>query len=655
MRLQKLSLHNFKGLNFTLDTQGGGNVDILAWNGTGKTRVYDSFLWLLFGIDSKNRSDHKIKNEDENGDVIHFLDHSVKAVIDLEDQGQPLILERVYKEKWTKTRGTNNKTLDGHETNYFIDVKGVSKREYDDRIAELCNRELLKILTNPRYFAQELKVDERRKVLLEYCGDITDAEVIHSNGKLKELPTILKGRSLEDHRSIAKAQMTKTNQALRELPARVDEATRALPDITGLSAPSLANKRIELSEKRTDKLTELTRTQSGGEVAEKNKQLAEISTELINIKNAHKAKASAGVDVKRQELSAAKQRTLDLSSDNAEIERRMLANNNSIKSLESDVVLLRQQWNEENAKEFTFEQSDTCPACNQSLPAEKLKDARDKALEEFNRTKAERLEAINTEGKDRAKAVEEFKAIHVELEIELTEGKRRLTEAQAKVDALQAEINSMTTQETPIETMPDYQAKLTEKATIESAIEELKINSADQISKVEAEIEALNNEISEVEAGFAALKQHTEGQARIEELSAKEKELAREYERLESEMFLMDEFTKTKVKLLDDKINSQFELTRFKLFEIQVNGALKDLCDVTHLWNPPSNAEETLIGLDIIRTFSRLVGTTFPIFVDNAESINQLINMPGQIIRLVVSDDKQLRVETKSRQLQEVS
>ena len=35
--------------------------------------------------------------------------------------------------------------------------------------------------------------EARRKILLEVCGDVTDTEVIASNGELGELPTYLLG------------------------------------------------------------------------------------------------------------------------------------------------------------------------------------------------------------------------------------------------------------------------------------------------------------------------------------------------------------------------------------------------------------------------------------------------------------------------------
>ena len=51
MKLLKLKLKNFKGIkDFTLETDGK-NVNVYGENGTGKTTIFDAFLWLLFDKD----------------------------------------------------------------------------------------------------------------------------------------------------------------------------------------------------------------------------------------------------------------------------------------------------------------------------------------------------------------------------------------------------------------------------------------------------------------------------------------------------------------------------------------------------------------------------------------------------------------------------
>jgi len=50
----------------------------------------------------------------------------------------------------------------------------------------------------------------------------------------------------------------------------------------------------------------------------------------------------------------------------------------------------------------------------------------------------------------------------------------------------------------------------------------------------------------------------------------------------------------------------------------------------------------------VINVLSEFYGLSAPIFCDNAEAVNELIPVNAQLIRLVVSHDKSLRVETKA-------
>ena len=121
---------------------------------------------------------------------------------------------------------------------------------------------------------------------------------------------------------------------------------------------------------------------------------------------------------------------------------------------------------------------------------------------------------------------------------------------------------------------------------------------------------------------------------------------------MEHALYLTDIFIKTKVEMLDERINSKFRIAEFRLFETQVNGGVSECCSVFYDGvERMSNSQEIKVGLDIIRTLSEHYGTTTPIFVDNCESVTELPSMDGQIIRLIVStDDKKLRIVRKDKE-----
>ena len=84
------------------------------------------------------------------------------------------------------------------------------------------------------------------------------------------------------------------------------------------------------------------------------------------------------------------------------------------------------------------------------------------------------------------------------------------------------------------------------------------------------------------------------------------------------------------------------------MYEQLINGGIVETCEALINGVPYSdanNAAKINAGIDIINTLSKEYDTWAPIFVDNAESVNELIKTESQIVRLVVSDDKELRAE----------
>lgn len=106
--------------------------------------------------------------------------------------------------------------------------------------------------------------------------------------------------------------------------------------------------------------------------------------------------------------------------------------------------------------------------------------------------------------------------------------------------------------------------------------------------------------------------------------------------------FTIQSFEKAKVDALERKVNSMFELVKFKLFETQINGQEVPTCIATYDGVPYSDMNTAMRlngGIDIINTISRYKSISAPIFVDHAESIVNLHYTDSQLIRLVVSEN----------------
>lgn len=648
MKLQSLTLHNFKGIrDFTLDLQGR-DVSIYGDNGTGKTTLFDAFTWLLFDKDSKDQAAFDVKTLDAENKPLPGLDHEVEAELDL--GGRAITLKKSYKEVYTKKRGSAEATFTGHTTDYFVDGVPVKKKEYDETIAEIADESIFKLLTNPRFFNDQLHWQKRRELLLEVCGDVSDADVIKSDKALAALPEILGARSMDKHRDMVRSQMTAINKEMQQIPVRIDEATRALPDLAGLDRAVLEKELKELQEQKQAKEQEKIRLESGGEIAEKRKALAELDAELLEWKAGMRVDIDAGI-ASEQTMVRQCQREIDgLQAEIERLEREIGSKQSIIADREKSMAEARENWKEVNAREFTFEQTDTCPTCGQALPKEQIEAARQKALADFNTKKAGDLESITADGKAMGAEIKGLQAEIAELEKDAADFRAELEPAKKSKAEAESRLAKLEQQAADLERHPDYLEKLAGREALLAAITALQQDSSEELQKVLSEIIEIAARIKGTEAELAKFTARKDGEARIAELQEQERKLAAEYEALEQQVYLCEEFTRAKVRLLDEKINSRFELARFKLFNVLVNGSLEECCETLYDGVPWStgmnNGRQINVGIDIINTLSKHYAFTAPIFADNAESVTEIIPTPAQLIRLVVSKpDKKLRIE----------
>jgi DNA repair exonuclease SbcCD ATPase subunit len=650
MRLMSLTLNNFKGIrSFSLEPQGK-DTNIYGDNATGKTTLADAFMWLLFDKDSQGKTNFEIKTLDKDGQPIHGLDHEVEAVLEVE--GKKITLRKVYAEKWTKKKGAAKKVFTGHTTNYYVDDVPVKKKDYLDRIASIVNEDVFKLLTSPTYFNEQLHWQDRRRILLEVVGDVSDNEVISSSKELAKLPSILNGHDLEEFKKIIFNQRAKVNKELDRIPIRIDEVQSSLPDTSYINPQELESDIKKAKDAISEKHAEVQRLESGGEIAEKKKRLSEIETEIMAIDQEQRREYEEMVTPKQKELYAARGVRMQLEDTIKSLEQSINTSSETVKRHEKTMQNLRNKWHEINAEKFEHEDMEICPTCGQFIPQEQINEAKRKAFDAFNLNKAKRLEEIQKEGKQQKLQADELKVEIEDAKTELETAKSKLIEQDKTIEAISAEIERLQELSFKPSDNQEKQQKLQEKQKVTDDIASINSNLQGQIDDAKAELRQLEVALSTLEEGKYMLEQHEKGLKRIDELKAQEEKLAAEFERLEHELYLTEQFTKTKVKMLDEKINGKFKLARFKMFDEQVNGGITECCETMHQGVPygsMNNAARINIGLDIINTLSEHFGFAPPVWLDNAESVVNILPTRGQQIRLIVSEkDKKLRVETSA-------
>lgn len=651
LKLLSLKLNNFKGIkDFSLDTHGD-SLRVMGDNATGKTTVFDAFVWLLFDKDSNNKKDFQIKTVNENGQELHNLDHEVEGTFLL--NGQELTLKKVYKEKWTKKRGSAAKEFSGHTTDYFIDGVPSKKNEFNDKVAEIIDEDVFKLLTSPSYFNEQFHWKDRRNTLLEVAGDVTDGEVISSNNKLTKLLDVLGNRSIDDHKKVIAAKRKEINKRLDVIPELIGEVQRGMPEVSE-DKDSLEKEIASIQDKINEKQEKINSLNNGSEVNKLKKQLSDIDLELSNIKNEHDQQGKEELFKLRTAKQEEESNIQLLNGKINNFKQLIEGNKQRIFDYQTDMNKLRMDWKETNEETFEHDEDCICPTCGQDLPEEQVQSAREKALNEFNQRKATKLENINKQGQDYKHKVETLETENQKHHAEITQLETEIKKKEAKVQKLNDKISNLEENVTDVSEVLGYQEKLKEYEQVKTQIENAKLEVDQSVQAVKEEIDSHKKEQHDLQVKLSEIDADERSQKRIKELEDEEKRLAKELEQLEEELYLADEFIRTKVNMLEEKINSKFKHATFKLFKENINGGLEETCETLFKGVPYSsglnNAARINVGLDIINTLSKHYGFEAPIFIDNAEAVTQLIETDAQTISLVVSEiDKELRIEASEQ------
>ncbi|EIW20745.1 MULTISPECIES: AAA family ATPase [Pelosinus] len=646
MILMKMIVKNFKGFkDFTLEANGD-SLMVFGDNGTGKTSIADAVNWLFFNKDTQNKTDFGIKTMN-NGVVIPAISHEVEGVFLID--GNEVSLKKEYVEKYTKKRGGVTSEFTGHETNHFIDGVPKSKGEYEKYIASIVNEDVFRLLTNPAYFNEQLHWKDKRKTLLDICGDISDEDVITSDKSLTTLPSILKGRTLDDHKKVIAARRKAINEELEKIPGLINENNLMKPDLIGLDKELTAAEIEDLTEKRNAKNQEVSRIEQGGEIAEQQKLLSQSESRLLDIQTKFRSETSDIKFVKEQSLRALKMNLVT-------VQNAIKSKETAVKNLENDIVTysknrekLLADWHKENDKVFTSNGDCSCPTCGQSLPKGMIEEAANKALTQFNLKKSSELEFIEKQGKAQAENINNAHKSIDKLRTEIISHGSNKENLETSISVLQLELEAIKIPD--IATNAEYANELKFKESVLAKINILQTETNSLIDGLDKEAKELTSQINEKSSTLLKFKQAEDIDKRINELAKKQETLSAEFEKLEQELFLTEQFTRTKVNLLEERINSKFKFTQFKMFDIQVNGGLDECCTALGPNGVPygaglNQAARTNVGLDIINTLSDYYGFEAPIFIDNRESVVRLIDTKAQLINLVVSEpDKALRVE----------
>lgn len=650
--LKSLALVNFKGVRDFSIAFNDGITTVCGDNGTGKTTLYDAYLWLLFGKDSTGRSDgangFNVKTTGEDGKPIYRLEHSVTAVLEVD--GKEIKLQRSLVEKWQKVNGTTDEVMKD-ETQYFInDVRTGTKKEYQAEISEIIPEDVFRMITNPYYFTS-LSAETQKDMLLEMVGNIDDEEVAATDPDFLALLDQINGTSLAKWAREIAAKKKACNDALATIPASIETAQKLMPESENWAVLEKQLKEVQDRVKEID--AQIADKSALNDEAYKRKmalmqQQADKRIKLQDRENTIRMEANAAhnkalsdIQQMENELSIYQKNLDNYRNDKMNVDGK-------IDELNGKLVEMREQFKAVAKEQFPEPSGDVlvCPTCGEPYKGENLENAIAKLRGNFEQSKSKRQKDIQTKGK-------QYKAEYDRA----VEQQTKLTGLIAKLedDALEIKGNiEIKKNNIPVAGNAD-EAIANDKECIALRNDIAEIANQLQVEVPQADVSELQNEKADSNAAIADINKRLGKRAMIERVykeiaDLEEKRIANNQAKADLEKWedVYLRFQKAKDEVLMQRINGLFNVVSFSFVKEQKNGGEKVTCYCMVNGVPYADVNacgKVNAGLDIINAICATKGISAPIFIDNRESFNQIIPTISQIVNLKVSNDKSLTIK----------
>lgn len=623
--LNKIEIKNFKGIK-NLEVSFKSTTNIHGANGTGKTSIYDAFLWLLFGKDSAERKDFEIKPLDENGEPIYKLTTEVEASFYVNDE--VLILRKTYAEKWTRKRGSSTEEFTGHVTECFVNEVPCAVSEYNKRISEICSEDVFKMLTNTKTFVN-LKKEVKRQKLFSLVG-----EQIPMSCDYTDVEDWLKVKSEDALISECKNKIKRCKDNVATIPARIEEIERQKPNV--LNWAEIEGKISELnSQVKTLDNQIADRSQAYKAIMDERQAMAQnlvaLKKERLNIISEIEKEVLRDYNQKLSAVKEAKLKKERLAYEISTKKQNIEYLRKRIHDDEASKVKCIEEWKQIKSRQYIAIEELICPTCKQSLPQTDIDAENERLLKAFN-AETERLLAAN---KENGMAYASY----------IKGNQERIQEQEALIEDFEKQLALIVEIELPEQ--PSAEKAIAENAQVAGVDAkiykiELELNTEVSIpdtTELKAQRDEIMKELNK-QKELLYVRQYIEhSDARIKELEGMRIADNEAIADCEYKLNRLAEYRKAKVELIEGQINSKFELIKWKLFDTQLNGGEVEVCEPTVGGVPYADLNTAMkinVGLDIINTLSRIEGVSLPIFIDNRESVTKTIELHTQVINLIV-------------------
>ena len=646
VKLLSLELTDFKGVK-NAKYEFGDKTKISAENGSGKTTIADAFYWLFADKNYSLASNPNIRPNDGR-------ECTPTVIAELEIDGKPVTVSKMQKCKVSKPdeNGVSKVSL---TNTYEVNSVPKSERDFKEYLSDLgVDFDKFLQLSHPDVFVagmNEKKAREQmRNTLFEMAGTISDLEIAKMSSETKEAAELFENYTKEEIEAMQNATLRK----IKENYGKEGEILRAKIEGLELAKVDIDTAELELGKKAVAELIKSNKEKQD-DISKQYEEYQKLSDGILELQfemNDLQRKANEENNKKRAEiedrLSDKKFLVRQTEKTITDVGNAIELTNKSIDALKQNLSVARNDWKTANERVFD-ENSLICSYCGQEYPIEKKEQLR----ADFESHKAEELKRATDFGNKTKEMLDNKKKRLEELEKELPEHEQSLEMLNSAIAELEKQLSELP-QSIDISDREDVKAIKEQIADKEKAMQSS--NSADEIrSKLKAELEELQEQYNEFERQIAKASNNVEIDEQILELRAKQGEYEQSKADCEKILYQLSLVSRKKNELLTEEINKHFKIVKWKLHDYQKNGSYIDVCipfvDDRQFGTSTNKGREILAKLDIISGLQKFFGQSYPVFLDNAESLSKQttnrIDMDCQLVMMSVSEDKEFRIEVE--------
>ncbi|MDD3404936.1 MAG: hypothetical protein PHH23_01535 [Paludibacteraceae bacterium] len=627
--LKEMKLTNFKGVS-SLECQFNAcSASVRGKNGSGKSTLYDAYLWCLFG---KNYAGLNINVQPltETNEIVHKVNTEVelKLLVD----GKEVTVKRTQKEQWSVPRGKHEEEFKGNVQDRFYNDVPCGVSEFNEKLSAICNVDDWFMLSSVSAFIG-LKQEDRRRKLTAIAGEVSDMEIA------KDYPHIIEslnsGKTIDELRRQNKLALSKSKIELDEIPSRIDQQEKLR--VTDVDYDALLKRNESVNSEIASIDLKLQSKDDGGSMKELVAKKSRIISDLSDIETSLSNERQKKYQSISNELSDLKVRASRIEHEKAELieENEKFRKRNEV--LKVDFNGLSVRWTEENSREYKMDFDTACPTCGRPYDEETTAEFKEQSVNRFNERKLSKLKDIendalavkkNIAGNNERISVNEKKLSEIE------------TVPQSKLSELELKLSEVPTVECAKAAHSEYQKLSAELQSVESEIKSYVLPQVD--SSLLSRKSELQAELSANIGKLATKETNKRIDALLAELQERSKSLSQSIANLDQVEFEIQAFKKAKISIVEEKVSALFDIVKWKMYEPNItNDGEKEICQAI-IDGKPYESQNTAMkvnaGIDIINGLSVASEVSVPLFIDNKESVTNIIESASQIIALEVSD-----------------